>query len=500
VKRRKAIQQIGVGLSAGIILPGWLGSCKKDDPKPEIDYAGTVAVIGAGASGLYLADILLSKGIKVQVFEASDRAGGRIRNLRQFDQPTAALQFDQDSLPNSDFPTEVGAERIIGTDSLWATIIQQLNVPTVAYSTVASDHYFLDGVFTPAFVAEADPDFIAARNFMTTLSSYSGGNVSVQQAIQTAGINTRVQAILNSWIGNKQGTSNDRLGIKALAEGMSLLTRNEQELVLSSNPMQDVLLSRFSNAVANTQFNTAIKSIDYSGEKITISGERGIGGGGVESFSTVVDKVIVTAPVALLKAGTISFTPSLPAAKVTALSRMEMDPSLRVVVEFKKNFWGVDGSLTTGFLYGGTASPEYFNAGIGRSQFTKTLSLTINGPRAEQLSAMGNDAMIAELLGELDSIFDGAATLNVRKNLNDDTKVIAVVMDWSKEEYIKGGVSYLKPGGTNQDRITLAEAVDYKLFFAGEATAVAGDSGTVNGALLSAERAAQEVVDSILNA
>jgi monoamine oxidase len=39
--------------------------------------------------------------------------------------------------------------------------------------------------------------------------------------------------------------------------------------------------------------------------------------------------------------------------------------------------------------------------------------------------------------------------------------------------------------------------VNDKLFFAGEATDVNGDAGTINGALASAERVAEEVVKSI---
>jgi monoamine oxidase len=72
-----------------------------------------------------------------------------------------------------------------------------------------------------------------------------------------------------------------------------------------------------------------------------------------------------------------------------------------------------------------------------------------------------------------------------------------IIQDWSLEPFIMGGVSYVKPGGTNQDRIDLSEPVENKLFFAGEATDVNGESGTINGALLSGERAAQEVIDSI---
>jgi monoamine oxidase len=167
-----------------------------------------------------------------------------------------------------------------------------------------------------------------------------------------------------------------------------------------------------------------------------------------------------------------------------------MDAALRILLDFKANFWGAD----SGFLYGGTIAPDYFTSGVGRSDVNRTMAVTVGGPEAAALSALGKDA-IPVLLAELDTIFDGKATQNIRKDLNDN--IITIIQDWSLEPFIKGGMSYAKSGGTNQDRIDLAEPVNSKLFFAGEATDVNGEFGTLNGALLSAERAAQEVIDSI---
>ena len=47
------------------------------------------------------------------------------------------------------------------------------------------------------------------------------------------------------------------------------------------------------------------------------------------------------------------------------------------------------------------------------------------------------------------------------------------------------------------NRKSLAQPLGDQIFFAGEATDVSGDSGTINGALLSAERAAGELTASI---
>jgi monoamine oxidase len=119
---------------------------------------------------------------------------------------------------------------------------------------------------------------------------------------------------------------------------------------------------------------------------------------------------------------------------------------------------------------------------------------TINGPAAENLSALG-DGMIEAILQELDGALNGQASLNISKDLNGN--IISVIRDWTKEEFIKGGMSYNKPGGTNADREAMAESINEKVFFAGEATDIVGDFGTITGALQSAERSANEVLESI---
>ena len=113
MKRRKALKQLGFGLSAGLIAPHFLASCSKDDPGPEVPFDGDVVIIGAGAAGLYVADLLNSKGIKVSILEAGNQIGGRIRSLRN--------QQDLSNISAADFPIELGAEVTIGSDSIWGT-------------------------------------------------------------------------------------------------------------------------------------------------------------------------------------------------------------------------------------------------------------------------------------------------------------------------------------------------------------------------------------------
>jgi monoamine oxidase len=488
VKRRIALKQIGLGVSAGFVLPSWLAACSSDEnPQPQIKYDGVVAIIGAGAAGLYAADILQANGVKVIVLEASDRVGGRVRSLKTSDKPSQSLLFTSPAPLSNDFPVELGADQVIGSDTIWSKILSQLELSTVDLGSSLHDNYFLDNVFVDGTTIADDADFLAAKAFLENLPSYSGASLTVQQAIQAAGINARVHRILNSWIGNRYGASNDVLGIKPLSEGLSQLTRDKKQLLLKDNPMQDALLSRFSNVMPNVQVNKAVKAIDYSGAGVIISGDTILSPGSSEPFTLEADKVIVTVPVSILKAGDIAFSPSLPAEKITSLSNMEMDAAFRVLLDFKMNFWGQESA----FLYGGSESPEYLNAGVGRSENSKTLSLTVNGSKAAEFSTLGTDA-IPIILDEMDTYFGGKASLNIRKDLND--KAITVIQDWSKEKYVRGGIAYLKPEGSNQDRINVGASVNDKIFFAGEATDARGESGTINGALLSGERAANEIV------
>jgi len=426
------------------------------------------------------------------LFEASDRIGGRVRTLRPFEKDSPGLIITSESRLSSDFPVELGAERILGTDSIWARFVSQQKTATVALSGEEMDQYMINGMLVHHADALNDSDFLAAKNFFDGLASYAGANISVEEAIQAAGINPAVYNILQGWIGTQYGTSNSNLSIFALADGLKERQRNTLESVLSNNPMTDVLLAAFHKAVNKTELNTIIQAVNYSGEKVTLSGTKS-----GESFTAEVDKVIITVPVSVLKDGDIAFTPALPSDKQQALLAMDMDPTIRVILDFKKNFWREELSdPDLRFLYGGSEAAEYFNSGAGRSELTKTLSATVAGPKAAELSPLGKD-IVPVLLSELDVVFDGLASDNVRIDPNDDTKLISVIQDWGKEPFIKGGNAYLKPGGTNADREALAASVNDKIFFAGEATDVKGEFGTVNGALQSAERAAAEVVAAI---
>jgi monoamine oxidase len=210
-----------------------------------------------------------------------------------------------------------------------------------------------------------------------------------------------------------------------------------------------------------------------------------------------VDKVIVTVPISVLKSGGITFSPGLPASFNSSLSKFGMSASMRAIIEFKKNFWGE----STGYIMGSSNVPEFLSVGMSRSLFNSTLSITVNGSKATAYSSLGDDVITA-LLADVDLLYAGQGTQFVRRVVDAggiEQGPIYVREDWTTNEHISGGYSTPLAGATNEDRKALGQPIDKKIFFAGEATDITGNAGLVNGALASAERAAQEVVESILN-
>lgn len=479
MKRRKALKKIGVGISAGLLIPGFVASCKKEDPGPEVQYDGTVIIIGAGAAGLYAADILNSKGVKVQILEASNQLGGRVRSLRN--QKEILVQT------SADFPVELGAELVYGSNSAFGKIIKNYNLSQIELNAQGTDQFILDSVAKSQDAWQNDADLNSVLNFVSGLPTYSGGDVSMKQA---AGVSARADALLNSMTGNYYGSSSDRVGAKGVSEALGLIEHDNKAFIVKTNPLQDIITSRFSQIVNKVQLNTVVRSINYAGEKIIITDKDGI------QFEA--NKVIVTTSLAVLKTGGVSFSPGLPSAKVASMNKLGMDHCVRVVIDFKKNFWG-DAS---GIIWGGTEGPMYLNIGVARSEFYRTLSVTVYGAKAQALSFQGAN-MIDTILAELDAIYDNQASSFIRKVINTDGTEgdrVWFLADWGKDEFFKGGISYPMPGASIVDRENLAAPVSSKIFFAGEATDVKGDAGTINGALNSAERAVEELITSITSA
>jgi monoamine oxidase len=433
-----------------------LESCKNtpDEIIPEPTPKGKVIVIGAGAAGMYAAYLLDKEGIDVQILEASNVQGGRMRTLNGF----------------ADFPVELGAEEIHGKNSVWYNIVQQSGATFLNNNT--TNYIEWDGKVQSEAALKNNTAYQAALKFVETTESYAGTDLSVQALAQKQNLPTQSQNLVNALIGNEYGTSNARLSAKGVGEMNKLWSSGEDNVMVADRSLLNSLERYCKVIIPKIAFNTPVTAIDYSASTIQISTKIG------RTYEGV--RVIVTVPLPILKAKSITFTPTLPTTKTEAINKIGMDAGMKVILKFKTRFWADD----LGSLYTTTRrAPEYWFTSLGRGK-DNVLTAFITGEKAAALSNAGKEATIKFLLEDLDALYAGKASQNM------DTHYF---MDWAKEPYILGAYSYPALGGGIKHHQELAKSVHKRVFFAGEATHTAGHNATVHGALQSAEVAVKEI-------
>ena len=210
----------------------------------------------------------------------------------------------------------------------------------------------------------------------------------------------------------------------------------------------------------------------------------------------VAKHVIITLPLGVLKADLVKFSPPLPIKKQDAITKMGNgicnkcilyweDKDDFVVFWPKKRDWLVRlAPLDSTTTSGQDAWLEFYNA------------YKFNGNRPVLVGfSSGRDASAIEELTDEQVVRDAVSSLRAMfGEVPEPTK--AIVTRWESDEFSRGSYSFLSVGCTQQYRAELGKSVDRKLFFAGEATETIFPS-TTQGALITGERAAREIMKAI---
>jgi len=448
--------------SASLALPGWLlftslmESCKEKDWMNDPTFTGSVAIIGAGASGLYAAHLLHQRGIDVRIFEASDRWGGRIRPLTGF----------------SDFPVELGAEEIHGSNSVFHHMVSSTGAEFA--SDDLTDYAELDGILRSSNSYENDSDVAQMQQLISDLSSYSGADITAQAYGLVNGVAERVTHFFNAELANERGTSNSRIGMAGLREEADLWSSGEDNYMLRSRSLLSIFEEVLADILPKITLNTPITNVQWGGSKVAMTAENG------DVFEA--DRVILTVPIKVLQDQLIEFSPDLPATTIQGINKIGMDRGMKVILKFTSRFWEVN----TGSIFTAGLVPEYWATGAGgRSVENNLLTGFSCGEKADTLHLLDID-LIPTLLAELDALYDGQASTLYADHY---------IMDWGDEPWIRGAYSYSRVG-TGNARNLLAVPVANKLFFAGEATHYRGHHASVHGAMETGLRAVQQILQS----
>ena len=219
-------------------------------------------------------------------------------------------------------------------------------------------------------------------------------------------------------------------------------------------------------------YGKVIETIDYSGEKVTVSTTD-------EQFTA--DRVIVTVPVKMLQNDAISFLPELPDDKLEAIRTVTVWDGCKAFIEFSEKFYPT--------FVGFDIQPEsagqklYYDAAYGQNTSQNILGLFAVGTGTLPYVQLSDSELIDYMLTELDEIFDGKASTSYVKHL---------FQNWNEEPFANG--AYIMDQENWRRVRTLGESVAGKLFFAGDAYTTGDDWSSVHAAARSAKRAVDEIL------
>ena len=215
----------------------------------------------------------------------------------------------------------------------------------------------------------------------------------------------------------------------------------------------------------------AIRRLDH-GVEVQLDGDTLVG-----------SHVVLTVPLGVLKAGSITFEPALPEAKTEAIARMGFGAFEKVVLAWDEPWWGNEPFDL--MYYAGTGEDRRFPTWFDMSEPTgvPTLACLYSGRWAEIAQDTLTDAQLVE---------QALAVLGEAAGIDIPAPIDTTVTRWRSDPFALGSYSYARVGQQPQDIETLAEPVDGRLLFAGEATD-AFAWATVHGAFRSGLREAQRI-------
>jgi len=201
--------------------------------------------------------------------------------------------------------------------------------------------------------------------------------------------------------------------------------------------------------------------------------------------------VIVTVPLPILKlpdsAAGLRIIPEI-LDKREALGQIEMGPVMKLAFRFSEPFWREIKPLR-GMLFVQAPDQPIPTWWMPSLADDPVLIGWAGGPKAAQLGDRNDDALADLALTSL------SAALATPREAIEKKAVTCLTHDWNRDPFSLGAYTYVAVGGVEAHRV-LAQPVEHTLFFAGEATCGGGLNATMEGALQSGRRAAEEVIGS----
>jgi polyamine oxidase len=418
----------------------------------------TVVVVGAGVAGLAAAHELTRAGAQITVLEARDYIGGR----------TVTVQRDGVAI-------DLGASWIHGVDGNPVTeLVESAGIQTIATDLAASIVY--DPADPTGLVDEVVLARAAARlNGAVTAGYDTDIEQSMRAVVEQAAAGAPddqarlVRHLATTAIENEYAGSIDELSAWWFDEAGEF--RGGDAMIAGGYGQVPALLAEG----LDVRLGADVTSVRWSADTVTVQTAT-------ESFEA--DAVVVTVPLGVLQAATITFDPPLPAAQQTAIARLGMGVLNKVILRFDAVFWD-DTVDWIGIVTPVGLDPWVDWVTLGRPNIAPVLMGFAAGDWGRQVDQLTDAQVLASALATLRSAYPDAPE-----------PIEAIVTRWGADPHSRGSYSFAAVGSDPSMRNDLAAPAGERLHLAGEATSREHPS-TVHGALLSGRRAAENVLSSL---
>jgi monoamine oxidase len=406
---------------------------------PESDVE--VVVIGGGAAGVAAAKRLMRASVRCLLIEARPRLGGRAYTV----------------IDSSGFTLDLGCGWLHSADrNPWVRVAEEEGV-AIDKTPPPWQRKTLEFGFPRA---EQDDFQDAMGEFFTRLEDAAQGDTDVAAASLLVPGN-RWNGLINSVCTYISGGDLDRLSVKDFDRyedsGVNYRAFKGYGTLISDH-----------GADVPMMLECAVTGIDHRGKRLRVETSRG---------AITADQVIVTVPSAVLAAERITFTPALPE-KIAAARGLPLGLADKLFIsldgaeEFEKEtrlFGRTDRNGTGGYHlrpFGRPMIEAYFAGGL-----------------AAELEAGGEGAFFDFAVSELVGLFGSEFARRLKPIRSHH---------WAHDPFALGSYSFALPGFADARQV-LAEPIDNRLFFAGEACS-AHDFSTAHGGFLTGVAAADQVI------
>lgn len=434
-----------------------------------------VLVIGAGIAGLAAAEELLKLKHQVTIVEARDRVGGRIFT---------------DKTWGKDFPIDLGASFFHGgPKNPLKELAPEHNVKSERfdydagwfYDFESNHHSAWDSVFSLYSVAclwvGLYPECLRRFRFGSTGKSVGDIYDAAERTLATLESNRSAFSFQ---------LARSRRGLAETEYASALHELSVENLLLASETDPEGFMfptgERLAiNGMQKLPAGLARKlQINLRHRVTSISYRRGNVEVVTDSNSTKADAAIVTLPIGVLAAGTVTFDPPLPSLYSQALATLDMGLLNKIVLRFKEPFWPVHVPLFLSTPKVDSLCTWFLNL----YRFTKKPVLMgfVGGRAAHDVEDISDDQAAGRMIKDLQRIF--------RKPISYEGPPL--VSRWRCDPFARGSYSRLRVGASGHERSMLATPLLDTIFFAGEATHPK-DPSTMHGAYRSGQRAARQV-------